>query len=90
MNLRPLVLAVLVVLEVIWCAQESRVVHVSQFLIKCTITLGLIPAIRPSEGCRLLGDDTAGDAVSGIARGISHHIVGMGVDDEGCAAVGEE
>ena len=36
------------------------------------------------------GDDAAGDAISGVARGIGLHVVGLFVDDDGGASVGED
>jgi hypothetical protein len=42
--------------------------------------------MRPS----LLLDDAAGDAVAGVAGGVGHEVVGLGVDDQGGAAVMEE
>lgn len=39
---------------------------------------------------RLLCDCAAGDAVSGVARGVGLHVVGFGVDDDGGAAVAED
>jgi hypothetical protein len=38
----------------------------------------------------LLCDHAAGDAVAGISGGIGFIVVGFGVDDDGCATVGEE
>src|ERR1700751_721198 len=35
-------------------------------------------------------DDAAGDAVSGVAGGVGHEVVGFGVDDQGGATVVEE
>jgi hypothetical protein len=39
---------------------------------------------------RLLGDDAAGYAVSGIASRIADEIIGFGMNDQGGASVGEE
>ncbi len=41
------------------------------------------------KGSYSLRDYAAGDAVAGVARRISFHIVGFGVDDERCASVAE-
>src|ERR1700748_2846577 len=38
----------------------------------------------------LLFDDTAGDAVAGVAGGVRHEIVGLRVDDQGRSAIVEE
>jgi hypothetical protein len=36
------------------------------------------------------GDDAAGDAISGVARGVGLHVIGLFVDDDGGASVGED
>ena len=36
------------------------------------------------------GDDAAGDAVAGVAGGVGLHVVGLLVDDDGGAAVGDD
>src|SRR5437879_4638919 len=36
------------------------------------------------------GDDAAGDAVAGVAGGVGLHVVGLLVDHDGGAAVGED
>src|ERR1700690_2287646 len=63
------------------------------------------PAWRPGTGSKtrsytgiaarkaaskLLRDDAAGDALAGIARGVGLHVIGLGVNDDGCAPVAEE
>ncbi len=40
-------------------------------------------------GCRR-GDDTAGDAVAGVAGGVGLHVVSLFVNDDGSAAVGDD
>ena len=44
--------------------------------------IGFVRLKQLLQSHALLGDDTAGDAIAGVAGGIGEQVIGLGVDDE--------